>query len=141
MTAVVILAIIFVVLGTILTTKNADSLLSGYNTMSDEKRRNIEIEQLIPFLNRSFKTIGLIILITGTFAYFIKNEKLYISALALFPIISAIIILLYSKKYNKNIPTRFEKVMSIMVLIILMTIAFFIVFQVFIQEDYGNLHF
>ena len=80
--AVVIITIIFISLiylfiGFGINKVNAKNLLSGYNTMSPEKKQNFNIEKYLEFFNPFFKRLSIYPPLTFVLLYiFLEREQL-----------------------------------------------------------------
>ncbi len=80
--AVVIITIIFISLiylfiGFGINKVNAENLLSGYNTMSPEKKQNFNIEKYLEFFNPFFKRLSIYPPLTFVLLYiFLEREQL-----------------------------------------------------------------
>ena len=80
--AVVIITIIFISLiylfiGFGINKVNAKNLLSGYNTMSPEKKQNFDIEKYLEFFNPFFKRLSIYPPLTFVLLYiFLEREQL-----------------------------------------------------------------
>lgn len=66
MTYVIIgMSVLFVAIGFLLTEGNAKYLLAGYNTMSEEERKKVDLTAYIPFFRKFHLFLGLSYLILG----------------------------------------------------------------------------
>lgn len=65
------IGLLFVIIGRIVTLKNAKNLLSGYNTMSQNEKLNIDIVSYVTFFKQFHYKIGILIIICGFVTYFV----------------------------------------------------------------------
>ena len=61
----------------ILNEENASSLLSGYNTMSDEKKKNVDFKAIVGLYKKVFYGISIAFVINGILSYFFPNDQLW----------------------------------------------------------------
>lgn len=85
---ILILPLVYIAIGFILTEKNAPTLMSGYNTLSDEEKAAYPLVASVRFFKRFHWTIGLISLLAGIILLSIAQEDLAIQAVVMFPIIA-----------------------------------------------------
>jgi hypothetical protein len=118
--AIILMSALFAIVGLSVTKNNARYLLSGYNTMSEEEKADVDIENYIPyfrkfhlFLAGSFLIIGLVLNVydasyagmfmaffpLGVYVYFIiKSQKYYRKkkkSWTLVPVIILLIIIVF----------------------------------------------
>jgi hypothetical protein len=60
---ILLVTAVFIGLPLILNQNNAQYLLSGYNTMTDEQRANFDLTGYLKFLKRSFPILGIVVLL------------------------------------------------------------------------------
>jgi len=68
---IIFIGLLFVLIGRIVTQKNAKYLLSGYNTMSQNEKLDIEIKSYVTFFKLFHYKIGILIIICGILSYFV----------------------------------------------------------------------
>lgn len=73
----IIICVLFIALAFILTENNAKYLLAGYNTMSPEERKKVDIKGLIAYFKRFFIFLGVSLMIVGLTAGYYLSEKEY----------------------------------------------------------------
>ena len=67
---IIILSLLFIGIGFIVTENNAKYLLSGYNSMSENERKNIDIKSYIPYFRNFHVFLGISLFIIGAFLYY-----------------------------------------------------------------------
>lgn len=92
---------IFFLVGISINKDNASYLLSGYNTMSEAKRANYDLEGYLYFHRRFCKFLSISTLILGLLCYFININYLGI-ILAPYPIAAFLFFIWKTQKFNKN---------------------------------------
>lgn len=71
--AIFIISIIFISIAFFINENNAKDLLSGYNTMTDEERKNFNIKLYLPFFRNFHFFLGISLLTISLLLYYIKN--------------------------------------------------------------------
>ena len=84
--------------------KKYPDLIAGYNTMSEERKKNVDIDGLSSWMKMGFILIGLLIIILGlasiTLGY---NSKIHQSiVLVLLPIVGIVIMAIGAKRYDRS---------------------------------------
>lgn len=126
------MSLLFIVIGFIVTENNAKSLLSGYNTMSEEDRKLFDLKSYILYFKNFHIFLGLSFLVFGTFfAYFI-NENIAGFFLAVYPILAYIYFIWSGVKYSKVSNNRLTKIGIITLIIVLI----FVIFLFLIEFNY-----
>ena len=70
-----LIGFIFIICG--LLVKNFPNLIAGYNTMSAEEKKNIDIKKFSTFLHNGLIIIGALLIIASVIFYFIGITLLY----------------------------------------------------------------
>ena len=78
-----IIAFILCFFTSLLNEENAGSLLSGYNTMSDERKKNVNFKGLVKIYKIVFYSISAYLVIISLINLFIDNLKFMFIAMAL----------------------------------------------------------
>jgi len=86
--SILLLPLLFVVIGFILTEKNAPTLMSGYSSLTDEERAAYPLRESVRFFKRFHWSIGLIALLAGTTLFSVGKDDLAIQTVVLFPLIA-----------------------------------------------------
>lgn len=93
---------LFFSLGFIVTENNAQYLLAGYNTMSEDERKKFDLPAYIRFFKKFHIYFGLIFIIIGTLLVNIIGQNAGGIFLSVFPIIAYIYFIPTSNKYVKG---------------------------------------
>jgi hypothetical protein len=122
---VIIISIIFIGIGILV--KSNPNLISGYSTMSEEEKQNVDILGLSTLLRNGFILIALVnILVYFTF-YFLKL-KFYADSSLIFTLFGGIIIIvIQSNKYDKNKKSK-QKNKFVVILLSALTIGASVLF-------------
>ncbi len=74
---IIFISLIYLFIGFGINKVNAENLLSGYNTMSPEKKQNFNIEKYLEFFNPFFKRLSIYPPLTFVLLYiFLEREQL-----------------------------------------------------------------
>ena len=68
------MSILYVIIGYVLTEKNAKYLLAGYNTMSEKERARFDLKAFLPFFRKFHLYFGFSHLILGMIIYLISEK-------------------------------------------------------------------
>ena len=96
------ISLVFVGLAFILTENNAKYLLAGYNTMSPEERKKVDIKGLIAYFKRFFIFLGISFLGIGLAVSHYFSENIVALIICLYPIVSMIYFVVKSQKFYKK---------------------------------------
>lgn len=124
---IIILGLSFVGIGYLV--KYYPDMISGYNTMPREKKKNVDIKGLSRFMFKSMIIIGATIIFGYYFFYLIR---LYVLAelMIIIPIIGGVIIMVIkSQKYDHNIKSRNQYYIQYSLLILMLLFVVWIVFR------------
>ena len=98
----IIICVLFIALAFILTENNAKYLLAGYNTMSPEERKKVDIKGLIAYFKRFFIFLGVSLMIVGLTAGYYLSEKNTALIFSFYIIIACIYLVISSQKFYKK---------------------------------------
>lgn len=98
----IIICVLFIALAFILTENNAKYLLAGYNTMSPEERKKVDIKGLITYFKRFFIFLGVSLMIVGLTAGYYLSEKNTALFFSFYIIIACIYLVISSQKFYKK---------------------------------------
>src|SRR5690606_10271605 len=97
-----IIAFIVALIASLLNEENAGSLLAGYNTMAEDKKKNVDFKAIVKLHHIVFYSIAAILAISNLLIFFIKNEKLVPIVIILTISWGLIPLFIFGKKYDKN---------------------------------------
>lgn len=92
-------ALLFIALSFILTENNAKTLLAGYNTMSEEERKTINIKSFISFFKSFHLYLGLSFFALGMISYYFLDPIITSLFLGIYPIVAYIYFMYASPQY------------------------------------------
>jgi len=101
--------LLFVAIGCIVTDKNAKYLLSGYNTMSEEDRKRVDIKAYIPYFRKFHIFLGISLLVFGAALTYFIGKNVGGIFMAVYPILAYIYFITTSSKYSKGLNTKWNK--------------------------------
>nr|WP_269227937.1 DUF3784 domain-containing protein [Flavobacterium eburneipallidum] len=96
-------------MGFIVTENNAKYLLSGYNTMKEEDRQKFDIKSYIPYFRKFHLFLGISYLVLGLLITYLINEEVGGIFLGIYPILAYGYFMWSSRKFSKNINTKWNK--------------------------------
>lgn len=100
------MSLLFVAIGLALTVNNAKYLLSGYNTMSEEDRKKVDIKKYVPFFRNFHIFLGVSFFIIGMALTYLISESVGGIFLSIYPILCYIYFLIAGGKYWKGFSTK-----------------------------------
>ncbi|NLE62214.1 MAG: DUF3784 domain-containing protein [Bacteroidales bacterium] len=104
--------------------KTAPNLIAGYNTMSKDKKKNVDIEGLSTFMRNGLITMGSVI-ITGYYLFkLIGFSTLADSMVMIVTLIGTIILIVKAQKYDNNEQKK-NKLIYIPAIVITFVFGFF----------------
>src|SRR5690606_31976420 len=85
------------------TENNAKYLLSGYNMMSEEDRKDVDIKAYIPYFRNFHIILGISLTVLGTFLVYFVSESAGGIFLTVYPIVAYIYFISTSSKYSRGL--------------------------------------
>lgn len=134
LTACLVIAFILAFWGGMITEETAPSLLSGYNTLSDEKKKNVNFKEIAKIYNRLFYSIAAILVVIGVLSYFFENDNLWGALLSLTVCWGFVPLFFVGKKYDTNTYPRWQKLLNYFVLAALFFGGIIIAYMVYTHE-------
>lgn len=126
-----VIAIILAFWGGMITEDTAPSLLSGYNTMSNEKKNNVNFKEIAKIYNRLFYNIAIVLVIIGVLSYFFENENLWGALLAIIVCWGFIPLFFVGKKYDLNTYSKKQKIFNYIMMTFLFLGGLFMAFSIY----------
>lgn len=117
------ISLLFVAVGLIVTENNAKYLLAGYNTMSDEDRKKVDINAYIPAFRKFHLFLGASLFVLGCASTYLINETAGGIFLTVYPLLAYVYFFITGRKHWKAVSFRGNK----MTLIILAGSLLFVV--------------
>lgn len=104
------LGLVFALIGFIVTEKNAKYILAGYNTMSEENQKKVDIKNYIPYFRKFHIFLGVSIFVIGwSLNQFIGSNVAGIF-IVFYPILAYIYFVINSSKYSLGINPKKNKI-------------------------------
>ncbi|MBA0883289.1 DUF3784 domain-containing protein [Flavobacterium undicola] len=105
------MSLLFIAIGFIVNENNAKYLLSGYNTMSKEERKKVDIKAYIPYFRKFHIFLGVSFFLIGNLLNYFVHENAAGIFLAVYPILAYIYLIATSAKYfNGGLYTKKNKI-------------------------------
>ncbi|MDO1512272.1 DUF3784 domain-containing protein [Maribacter confluentis] len=95
------ISILFIIIGFLVTERNAQYVLSGYNTMSEEKKKQFPIKSYLQFFRNFHIILGASYLVIG-YLLFLLNENIFQVFLPLYPVLAYLYFNRKSGKFLKQ---------------------------------------
>lgn len=103
------ISLLFVGIGLIVTESNAKYLLSGYNTMSEEDRKKVDIKAYIPDFRKFHLFLGVSLFLLGTAFTYLISEVAGGIFLTIYPLIAYIYFFITGRKQWKGVSSKGNK--------------------------------
>lgn len=100
-------------LGFVINVNNARYLLSGYNTMSEENRKKVDIHNLIPYLRKFQVFLGTSLIVIGLLLVWLLGEVAGGIFLAVYPILAYVYFIWDSRKFSQGLKHTWHWVSTI----------------------------
>lgn len=117
------LSILFVLVGFMVTEKNAKYLLSGYNTMSKEDQALVDIKSFIPFFRKFHIYLAGSFLFFGLGIHYVFGEEVSGIFLGVYPILAYIYFIWKSQSFSKAPTRKWEKGALLITCLVLIVVA------------------
>lgn len=119
MTGGFVMAFCFTFIAGILNEENADSLMAGYNTMSDEKKKKVDFKGLTRLYKQTFYTMAVLIAVLSLFHFIVDDQRILIISIVLTCSSGLSFLMIRSKRYDANSYKKWETVMQYLILLLL----------------------
>lgn len=129
-----VMAFIMIFIGGIVTEESAPNLLSGYNTLSDEKKKNVDFKAIVKIFHKVFYGIAITLIIIGILSYFFKNDNLWAALLSIAVTWGLLPLFFVGKKYDKNIYSKWQIYLNYFVMLFLIVLGLVIAISVYQHE-------
>lgn len=119
----ILIAIILFATGYIITPNNADNLLSGYNTLSQEDKNKVDIIAYSKFFKKFHKILAITLFLIGLLFYLLNWSIFLKGHLIIFPLLTYAVFFLKSQFYFEKVSKPWRKIATYFVVIILLGFA------------------
>lgn len=127
------MGLFFVALGFIVNVKNARYLLSGYNTMSEENRKKVDIHSLIPYLRKFHIFLGVSLAMIGLLLTWLIGDIAGGILLAVYPVVAYMFFILDSRRFSKELKHQWHWVAVSVLGVVLIFVS--VLFVLALRED------
>lgn len=134
LTGCLVSAFVLVFWGGMITEETAPSLLSGYNTMSDEKKKNVDFNGIAKIYNRVFYGIAIALTIIGILSYFFKNDNLWAALLSIIGTWGLLPLFFLGKKYDTNFYSKWQILLNYFLMLFLIVLGLVVAISVYHHE-------
>lgn len=97
------ISLLFIAIGFIVTEHNAKYLLAGYNTMSEEGRKKVNLKSYLSYFRKFHLFLGLSFLMISSALIYFVGEKAGGLFLSIYPILAYLYFIWSSAKYAKGL--------------------------------------
>lgn len=118
-------AFVFIFIAGITNNENADSLLAGYNTMSDEKKKNVDFKSIVRKLKQTMYTAAVLLIMVGLLNFVIDNQKIIVLAYLNITVIACVYLLMGTQKFDTNHYSFWEKLLPQCIVVFLILALIF----------------
>ena len=118
--------------------KSTPDLIAGYNTMSKEKKKNVDIERLSAFMRNGLITMGLSIIIGYYLLKWIGFTMIANSMILIVPFVGVTILVLNAQKFDHNKTKKTKLTYSIVGSVFLFVIGLITYGFIPSKTVYGN---
>ncbi|MGB5243180.1 MAG: DUF3784 domain-containing protein [Lutimonas sp.] len=122
------LSLLFTGIGFLINSANADFLLAGYNTMSPEQRKNVDLPAYLKVFKKFHIFLGLSFLVLGLGLYFFAEETVLIAFITIYPILAYLVLIIYGFRFDKN-PSGFKRIASVLVILVSLGLVIYLMFE------------
>src|SRR5690606_3586929 len=115
----VLLAFVFVGIGFLITEKNAKHLLSGYNTMTEEDRKNFNLTDYLKVFRKFHVFLGTSLLIISLLLFYFVDADYSGVCVGIYPIAAYIYFIWKGKRFNnmKDEQTKSSYLFALIIMI------------------------
>ena len=124
---ILFLSFLFIAIGFIVTETNAHYLLSGYNTMSEKERENVDIKSYIVFFRNFHIFLGSSLIVFSLLIYHFVNKDWSGIFLVFYPIMAYVFFIWYGTKFSKD--EKNNETSSIIGIVVLVGVLILIGFE------------
>jgi len=120
------MGLFFLAIGFIVTENNAKYLLSGYNTMSEEDRKKIDIRSYIPYFRKFHVIFGISFLIIGLVLFYVIGEVAAGIFLGVYPIVAYLYFIWKSSAHINGVSVKWTWLgISVLSIVLIMVVTLF----------------
>jgi len=102
--------LLFITMAFLVTENNSKYLLSGYNTMSEAERTNLDIKSYIPYFKKFHLFLGSSFIVIGLILHYAIGESASGIFIGVYPILAYIYFMKESNKYWKGPSNKWNKI-------------------------------
>jgi hypothetical protein len=107
---IISMGLFFILIGFLITPKNASFLLSGYNSLTEKERLNFDLENYLRFFKSFHVALGISFIFFGLIIYNWFDSLVIGIFLAVYPILGYIYFLIKSSKFSRNATSKNNKI-------------------------------
>lgn len=127
------MGLFFVALGFIVNVKNARYLLSGYNTMTQESRKKVDIHSLIPYFRKFHIFLGVTFVLIGILLVWLAGEIAGGIFLAIYPVVAYMFFIWDSRRFSRELKQQWHWAAVVVLGVVLVVVS--ALFILALRED------
>jgi hypothetical protein len=120
---IIFLALFFIAMAYLITPKNANTLLAGYNTLSNDDKDRVDIIAVLKYYKKFHIFLGVSMLVLGVFIYYVIGKDVAGIFLGVYPILAYIYFAIKSKNIFSGLNNKSTKVGIIVLIITLIGVS------------------
>lgn len=125
---ILLLPLLYIVIGFVLTEKNAPTLMSGYNTLSAEEQAAYPLQESVRFFRRFHWAMGSLTLLVGLVLWSLGYFDLAVNAVVLLPLVAYIYFIYRSMRFAAKSQRGVMKFAFVMLLAVTVGVGFLFVY-------------
>lgn len=125
---ILLLPLLYVAIGFILTEKNAPTLMSGYNTLSDEEKAAYPLAASVRFFKRFHWGMGLLSLLGGVCFWVLDYPELALNTVVLFPLLAYGYFIYRQMRYAPKSQKTLMRFVFVLLLVVTAGVGFLFVY-------------
>ena len=125
---IIFLSLLFAGVGFLINANNAENLLAGYNTLSTEQRKNVDLHGYLRLFKKFHLFLGISVLVIGLGLYVLADESVLILFMTIYPILAYLIFIIIGFRFDQN-PSDLKKYAGVLVLVISLILVIYMMMQ------------
>lgn len=118
----------FLLIGFSITEKNAQYLLSGYNTMSAQEKARFDLSAYLQFFKIFLAGLAIVFLLVSLLLYFFAPEEIIALGMSVVPLMGYLYLLWQSKNYyqDRKLPVLTKIGLGFLLVILILLVVLFL---------------
>lgn len=125
---ILILSAVIIAIGLIVTVENAKYLLSGYNTMTDAERENIDIKSYIAYFRKFHLFLGISLFLGASVLLYFMDKDWSELFLGTYPILAYLYFIWKVRQFSKKVTIK-QKLLTYLAMLIMALLLVVMVYE------------